>query len=72
MNQFVVTVFNRTPTASILKSIEPVDITAPTVVSFSSRGPNLITLDILKVHFANPIYTCHGININVLHLMLTF
>lgn len=42
------------PTASILKSIEPVDKTAPTVVSFSSRGPNLITLDILKPDLTAP------------------
>nr|GEW09389.1 cucumisin-like [Tanacetum cinerariifolium] len=47
-----------TPTASILKSIEPVDIAAPTVVSFSSRGPNLITLDILK-----PDLTAPGVDI---------
>ncbi|GKA13920.1 cucumisin-like protein [Tanacetum coccineum] len=47
-----------TPTASILMSIEPVDIAAPTVVSFSSRGPNLITLDILK-----PDLTAPGVDI---------
>ncbi|PWA80075.1 cucumisin [Artemisia annua] len=46
------------PTASILKSIEPVDVTAPTVGSFSSRGPNLITLDILK-----PDLTAPGVDI---------
>ncbi|PWA83785.1 cucumisin [Artemisia annua] len=46
------------PTASILKSIEPTDVTAPTVVSFSSRGPNLITLDILK-----PDLTAPGVDI---------
>ncbi|PWA48270.1 hypothetical protein CTI12_AA489780 [Artemisia annua] len=49
---------SRTPTASILKSIEPVDIAAPNVVSFSSRGPNQITLDILK-----PDLTAPGVDI---------
>ncbi|KAK3028606.1 hypothetical protein RJ639_039949 [Escallonia herrerae] len=35
-------------TATILKSIEAKDALAPYVVSFSSRGPNPITRDILK------------------------
>ncbi|KAK2968591.1 hypothetical protein RJ640_009419 [Escallonia rubra] len=35
-------------TATILKSIEDKDALAPYVVSFSSRGPNPITRDILK------------------------
>ncbi|KAK9061135.1 hypothetical protein SSX86_018315 [Deinandra increscens subsp. villosa] len=47
-----------TPTANILKSYEPVDKAAPTVVSFSSRGPNLITLDVLK-----PDLTAPGVDI---------
>ncbi|KAI3793303.1 hypothetical protein L1987_35920 [Smallanthus sonchifolius] len=47
-----------TPSASILKSIEPVDKAAPTVVSFSSRGPSLITLDLLK-----PDLTAPGVDI---------
>ncbi|PWA95098.1 cucumisin [Artemisia annua] len=47
-----------TPTASILKSVEPVDKTAPTVVSFSSRGPNQITADLLK-----PDVTAPGVDI---------
>ncbi|XP_076903689.1 cucumisin-like isoform X1 [Bidens hawaiensis] len=47
-----------TPSASILKSHEPVDKTAPTVASFSSRGPNQITPDILK-----PDLTAPGVNI---------
>ncbi|KAK1409423.1 hypothetical protein QVD17_35949 [Tagetes erecta] len=47
-----------TPSASILKSIEPVDKAAPTVISFSSRGPNLITLDVLK-----PDLTAPGVDI---------
>ncbi|KAI3519986.1 hypothetical protein L1887_09207 [Cichorium endivia] len=47
-----------TPSASILKSYEPVDKAAPTVVSFSSRGPNLITLDLLK-----PDLTAPGVDI---------
>ncbi|XP_071734496.1 cucumisin-like [Rutidosis leptorrhynchoides] len=47
-----------TPTASIMKSIEPVDKAAPTVVSFSSRGPNPITPDVLK-----PDLTAPGVDI---------
>ncbi|KAL8241065.1 hypothetical protein R6Q59_014420 [Mikania micrantha] len=47
-----------TPSASILKSYEPVDKAAPTVVSFSSRGPNRITPDILK-----PDLTAPGVDI---------
>nr|KAJ0221396.1 hypothetical protein LSAT_V11C200093620 [Lactuca sativa] len=47
-----------TPSASILKSIEPVDEAAPTVASFSSRGPNPITSDILK-----PDLTAPGVDI---------
>ncbi|KAK3028612.1 hypothetical protein RJ639_039955 [Escallonia herrerae] len=37
------------PTATILKSTQTKDSVAPYVVSFSSRGPNPITSDILKV-----------------------
>ncbi|MFS7910298.1 putative cucumisin [Helianthus anomalus] len=51
-------VFDRTPSANILKSYEPVDKAAPTVVSFSSRGPSQITLDILK-----PDLTAPGVDI---------
>nr|GEW40603.1 cucumisin-like [Tanacetum cinerariifolium] len=58
LTHIVVIVPNRTPTARILKSHEPVDKTAPTVVSFSSRGPNQITLDILK-----PDLTAPGVDI---------
>ncbi|KAJ0729699.1 putative cucumisin [Helianthus annuus] len=47
-----------TPTASILKSHEPLDKAAPIVVSFSSRGPNQITHDILK-----PDLTAPGVDI---------
>lgn len=71
LTQIVVLVLDRTPTARILKSHEPVDKTASTVVSFSSRGPNQITLDILKVlsyrfHF-------YGVTlVDVPHLMLKF
>ncbi|KAJ0705133.1 putative cucumisin [Helianthus annuus] len=46
------------PTANILKSHEPFDKVAPTVVSFSSRGPNQITLDVLK-----PDLTAPGVDI---------
>ncbi|EXC19364.1 hypothetical protein L484_010381 [Morus notabilis] len=38
----------REPTATILKGTEVKDESAPFVVSFSSRGPNPITSDILK------------------------
>ncbi|PIA54550.1 hypothetical protein AQUCO_00900841v1 [Aquilegia coerulea] len=41
-------------TASILKSIEVKDPAAPFVVSFSSRGPNPITSDILKPDISAP------------------
>ncbi|KAA8534154.1 hypothetical protein F0562_031653 [Nyssa sinensis] len=42
------------PTATILKSIESKDSLAPYVVSFSSRGPNPITRDILKPDITGP------------------
>ncbi|KAL5567635.1 hypothetical protein UlMin_024210 [Ulmus minor] len=48
----------RNPTATILKSTEAKDDTAPFVVSFSSRGPNPITRDILK-----PDLTAPGVDI---------
>ncbi|KAK1409422.1 hypothetical protein QVD17_35948 [Tagetes erecta] len=44
----------KTPSAIILKSNEVVDEAAPTVVFFSSRGPNLITPDILKPDLTAP------------------
>ncbi|KAA8539667.1 hypothetical protein F0562_026359 [Nyssa sinensis] len=46
------------PTATILKSTEKKDEFAPYVVSFSSRGPNPITRDILK-----PDLTAPGVDI---------
>ncbi|KAJ9684398.1 hypothetical protein PVL29_016722 [Vitis rotundifolia] len=46
------------PTASILKSIEVSDTLAPYVPSFSSRGPNNITHDLLK-----PDLTAPGVHI---------
>ncbi|CAL5322560.1 unnamed protein product [Camellia sinensis] len=46
------------PTANIAKSIERKDKLAPFVVSFSSRGPNPITTDILK-----PDLTAPGVDI---------
>ncbi|KAJ0979574.1 hypothetical protein J5N97_015048 [Dioscorea zingiberensis] len=46
------------PTASILKSQGVYDPKAPSVVSFSSRGPNPITRDILK-----PDLTAPGVDI---------
>ncbi|XP_030451259.2 cucumisin-like isoform X2 [Syzygium oleosum] len=42
------------PTATIFKSYEGPDKLAPYVVSFSSRGPNPATLDILKPDLAAP------------------
>ncbi|KAL2525806.1 Subtilisin-like serine endopeptidase family protein [Abeliophyllum distichum] len=41
-------------TATILKSVEAVEKSAPFVVSFSSRGPNPITRDILKPDLSAP------------------
>ncbi|KAK7842874.1 subtilisin-like protease sbt4.8, partial [Quercus suber] len=49
---------NRTPTATIQKSIEGKDELAPYVATFSSRGPNPITRDILK-----PDLTAPGVDI---------
>lgn len=47
------------PTGRILKSSEKGLESAPFVVSFSSRGPNAITSDILKVKFIiTLIYSC--------------
>ncbi|GMP23184.1 hypothetical protein CsSME_00000872 [Camellia sinensis var. sinensis] len=48
------------PMANIAKSIESKDELAPFVVSFSSRGPNPITRDILKVQ---PDLTAPGVEI---------
>ncbi|KAI6681010.1 hypothetical protein NL676_034891 [Syzygium grande] len=42
------------PTATIFKSYEGPDKLAPYVVSFSSRGPNPVTFDILKPNLAAP------------------
>ncbi|XP_043708286.1 subtilisin-like protease SBT4.4 isoform X2 [Telopea speciosissima] len=44
----------KNPTANILKSEAVIDSTAPTVASFSSRGPNGITPDILKPDISAP------------------
>ncbi|KAL3521148.1 hypothetical protein ACH5RR_019297 [Cinchona calisaya] len=44
----------RKPTATIQKSTEVIDKGAPYVVSFSSRGPNPITADILKPDISAP------------------
>ncbi|KAK1264569.1 hypothetical protein QJS04_geneDACA011379 [Acorus gramineus] len=44
----------RNPVAKIFKSEQVVDETAPNVASFSSRGPNLITPDILKPDVSAP------------------
>ncbi|KAK1312443.1 hypothetical protein QJS10_CPA07g00095 [Acorus calamus] len=44
----------RNPVAKILKSEEVVDETAPNVASFSSRGPNMITHDVLKPDVSAP------------------
>ncbi|XP_022857282.1 cucumisin-like [Olea europaea var. sylvestris] len=42
------------PSATIAKSVEAVEKAAPFVVSFSSRGPNPITRDILKPDLSAP------------------
>ncbi|KAJ4964338.1 hypothetical protein NE237_024277 [Protea cynaroides] len=44
----------KNPQANILKSEAVNDLSAPTVVSFSSRGPNPITQDILKPDITAP------------------
>nr|XP_017240801.1 PREDICTED: cucumisin-like [Daucus carota subsp. sativus] len=56
----VLTFINTTskPTATILQSIDVKDSLAPFVVSFSSRGPNPITSDLLK-----PDLTAPGVDI---------
>lgn len=41
----------RSPTATIFRSDQLNETLAPYVVSFSSRGPNPITMDILKVAY---------------------
>ncbi|XP_059625397.1 cucumisin-like [Cornus florida] len=58
--QYINSTVNSTsrPTAAIMKSIETKDKLAPFVVSFSSRGPNPITRDILK-----PDLTAPGVDI---------
>ncbi|KAK4835176.1 hypothetical protein QYF36_006359 [Acer negundo] len=49
---------NSNASATIFKSMQDNDTKAPFVISFSSRGPNPITLDILK-----PDITAPGVNI---------
>ncbi|KAM7270369.1 hypothetical protein ACFE04_029583 [Oxalis oulophora] len=44
----------RKPTATILRSTQAKDEAAPLIASFSSRGPNPITYDILKPDLAAP------------------
>ncbi|KAF7816385.1 cucumisin-like [Senna tora] len=44
----------KNPTATILKSTDDNNTFAPFVASFSSRGPNPVTLDILKPDIAAP------------------
>jgi len=45
------------PTATIFKSYEGKDPLAPYIDSFSGRGPNKITPNILKVTSRHNIYT---------------
>ena len=49
-------VFFRNPQGSILKSETTKDAHAPVVASFSSRGPNSILEDILKVMHQSSAY----------------
>ncbi|KAG4923354.1 hypothetical protein JHK87_048894 [Glycine soja] len=44
----------RTPTATIFKTDETKDTIAPVVASFSSRGPNIVTPEILKPDLVAP------------------
>lgn len=57
--------FDSEPMATIDKSITTKDESAPYVVWFSSRGPNPITLDILKVRtkIAEPLLFIYNIYI---------
>ncbi|KAJ9679181.1 hypothetical protein PVL29_021188 [Vitis rotundifolia] len=50
----------RHPIATILPGETQKDVMAPTVVSFSSRGPNPITLDILKPDVTAPVVDILG------------
>ena len=49
----------RNPEATIMVSEEIQDFTAPYAASFSSRGPNPITPDILKVNKLTKFNICH-------------
>ena len=59
---------NSIPTATILKSTAEKNEFAPVVASFSSRGPNPITNDILKVKIGKNFSTLF----NAPHLFLNF
>ena len=41
--------FRRAPTATIFRSVDFMDKNAPAAADFSSRGPNAISPNILKV-----------------------
>ena len=56
---------NRNPMARILKSESIHDATAPYVVSYSSRGPNHISPDILKV-------ACYSMNGSGIFILVQF
>ena len=49
----------KSPEATIMVSEEIQHITAPHAASFSSRGPNPITPDILKVNKLTKFNICH-------------
>lgn len=48
--------FHRSPEATILRSVSRKDASAPVVAQFSSRGPNIILPEILKVHLNHNLY----------------
>ncbi|KAK8945259.1 hypothetical protein KSP39_PZI007739 [Platanthera zijinensis] len=58
LNLLILLLYYSNPTASISKSVGVFDSEAPYVISFSSRGPNPVTSNILKPDLAAP-----GVNI---------
>jgi len=65
----VLTAYYSNPTATIFKSNELKDSLAPYIVSFSSRGPNAITPNILKVTLCNVIHITVSISKDIASLL---